>query len=233
MTPTQHELPVYVQILEALKVKLLEQHYKVSWLKEEKTLLVDDVLEIAADYEPTPDGHPFVMKLVYVVIHREYFPKGIIEYLAGIGDNQEDRIDNGNQNFLQLILPPILDSLNPTHDPEMDLTDNEGNEWHVKSGDMGLQGEWEEQPEEEIILLQLHEQLKEKLVEQPGPFCWLKVYTAIGNEGTKIHECNFNNMHWEAGDEQISKIPDSWDTPKVFKAIKQFVMLRRCGLDEA
>ncbi|SHL45304.1 hypothetical protein SAMN05444266_103382 [Chitinophaga jiangningensis] len=232
MTQAQQEQPVYVQILEALKIKLLEQHYKVNWLKEEETLLVDDVLEIAADYEPTPDGHPLVMKLVYVVIHREYFPKGIIEFLAGIGDTLEDRIDNGNNNFLQLVLPPILDSLNPTHNPDLDLVDDQDNEWHVKAGDMGLQGEWEEQPEDEVILLQLHEQLKEKLAEQSQPFCWLKVYTAINNDGTKIHECNFNNVHWEAGDEQISKIPESWDTPQVFKAIKQFVMLRRCGVEE-
>lgn len=229
MTAAQQSSPVYLQILEALKVKLLEQHYHVTWLQEEEMLLVDEVLEIAADYEPTPDAHPHVMKMIYVVRHRDYFPKGIVEFLAGIGSTLEERIDSGNQNFLQLILPPIMDSLNPTHDEELDLVDNQDNTWHVKPGDIGLQGTWEEQPEDDIILLQLHELLKEKLAEQSQPFCWLKVYAVLNNEGNKIHECNFNNLHWEAGDSQISRMPDSWEKPEVFRGIKQFFVFRRCG----
>ncbi len=222
----QEETPVYAQLTQLLKEKLMEQHYHVEFNQERISLTVDQQVEVIVSDVVEEGLHPHLMKQIYLIVHPEYFPKGIVEYLVGVGTTLQEKMETGIQNFLGTILPPILDGFNDTHDPELDFHDDNGMLWHPKPGQLGLQGSWEEEPETDDLRALLNAKLQSVIPNQK--FNWLKIYAAKDGEGKVTLDCNLNNEPWEAGSQVVLSVAQSWKNPPIFCAIKQFIMYRRC-----
>ncbi|MBV8251289.1 MAG: hypothetical protein JO154_01680 [Chitinophaga sp.] len=222
----QEDTPVYEQLTHLLKEKLMEQHYHVEFNPERISLMVDHQVEVVASDVIQEGLHPNLTKLVFVVMHPEYFPDGIVEYLVGVGTTLHEKLESGIDNFLSTIFPPIMDGFNDTHDPDLDFNDRDGILWHPKEGQIGLQGNWEEEPETASMREILNIFLKSIIPNQK--FNWLKIYAAKDGQGNITHECNLNNQPWEAGAKVVADFAADWKNPNIFCGLKQFIVYRRC-----
>jgi len=98
--------------------------------------------------------------------------------------------------------------------------------WHPKLGNLTLQGQWNEQPQNEPFFELLKEKIKPKLTS--NKLNWLKLYISKRADETIIGECLFNNEPWEEGLIDITKYAETWKIKSNFQGLKQFIMFRRC-----
>ena len=91
---------------------------------------------------------------------------------------------------------------------------------------MIMQGEWEEPPQGEPFFDLLKEGIPGKLASDK--INWLKIYISKRADGEIIGECNFNNEPWDEATRLLYNYAANWAMPGEFKALKQFIMFRRC-----
>lgn len=232
---TQQEKPAMQQseyngyLTEALESRLLNMGYQVERHPQYLTLIVDSEIEISAAIVEIPGAHPFVMQANFLTIHPVYFPKGIYECLVGVGETIDKRIDAALDNYLDSTFSPIMEGFSDTHDPDFDLLVNTNNRevlWHPKLGDLMVQGQWEEMPDGKCLFEILREKIKPLLTD--NKFNWLKIYISKNADGAIIGECVFNNQLWNDALEDITQLAEAWIMKGEFKALKQFIMFRRC-----
>ncbi|WP_121809261.1 DUF6348 family protein [Mucilaginibacter kameinonensis] len=232
---TQQEKPAMQQseyngyLTEALESRLLNMGYQIERHPQYLALIVDSEIEIAAAIVDIPGAHPFIMQVNVLKIHPVYFPKGIYECLVGFGETIDKRINSALDNYLDSTFSPIMAGFSDTHDPDVDLlitTNNREVLWHPKLGDLMVQGQWEEMPDGKCLFEILREKIKPLLTN--NKFNWLKIYISKNADGAIIGECVFNNQLWNDALDDITQLAEAWIMKGEFKALKQFIMFRRC-----
>ncbi|MEO3408358.1 DUF6348 family protein [Mucilaginibacter sp. CAU 1740] len=212
-------------LIQILKVRLIELGYEVELHPQYLALIVNSELEIATAIVNNPDAHPYVAHAMFLIIHPVYFPKGVVENLAGIGESLGKRMESAVDNYLTTVFPTVMDGFTDTHDSEFDFYKDEIL-WHPKLSDLEVQGRWENLPLGEHLFNIIKEKVKPLLTE--NKFNWLKIYVSKNADGTIISECVFNNQLWLEGTEDITADANLWQVKGDFMALKQFIMFRRC-----
>jgi hypothetical protein len=218
-----------VYLLEILHKKIEGLGHQSAFHQRYYALLLKNKLEIATEIIDNPENHKSILQLKVVVTHPEYFPEGIFDCLVGLGDTMEDKIDSVIDNFLNANFQPIINSQQEFHNPKLDFTSNENGKeilWHVYPSHLLLQGSWQQEPLENILLDYLQSRLTAILF--PQKMNWLKIYISRQPSGEIIGECILNNQPWEEGLEAITEYAQSWDLNDKFLGMKQFIVFKRC-----
>ncbi|WP_421798228.1 DUF6348 family protein [Haliscomenobacter sp.] len=215
-------------LIETLKNRLIQLEYNVEKHPQYLALLVDHEIEIATAIIDNPNNHPSVLQLMVLTIQSKYFPNGIEEQIAGIGATIKDKVNHVIDNYIYTTFLTLMDSFSETHNPNLDFYTTNGKEilWHPKLGNLVLQGQWDEEPQNEPFFEIVKDKIKNKLTS--NKFNWLKLYIAKLADGTIIGECTFNNEPWEEGLNDITEYAESWEAKSSFQALKQLIVFRRC-----
>lgn len=214
---------------ETLRNKLIQLGYRVIWHPEYLALIVDGEMEIASVIIDNPNNHPDLLHLRILTIHPKYFPKGIEENIAGIGTTMFDKANAVIDNYINTTFLPIIDGFSDSHNADLDFsTMLNGKEvlWHPKLGNLSLQGQWDEQPQNEPFFEIVKDKLQNKLT--ANKFNWLKLYISKLANGTIIGECLFNNEPWDEALADITAYAESWEMKGSFQGLKQFIVFRKC-----
>jgi len=216
-------------LLDILKNRLIELGYQIDRHPQYLALIVNSEIEIATAIIDNPNNHPSILHLMILTIHPKYFPNGIEENIVGIGTNIKDKVNSVIDNYINTTFLPIIDSFSDSHHPELDFSiiiDNKEVLWHPKLGNLTLQGQWIDQPQNEPFFEIIKDKLKNKLTS--NKLNWLKLYISKRADGTIIGECLFNNEPWEEGLADITEYARSWKMKGDFQGLKQFIMFRKC-----
>jgi hypothetical protein len=216
-------------LLETLRSRLIELGYQVDKHPQYLALIVNSEIEIATVIIDNPNNHPSILHLMILTIQSKYFPNGIEENIVGIGTSIQDKVNSVIDNYINTTFLPIIDSFSDSHNPDLDFSIiMNGKEvlWHPKLGNLTLQGQWNDQPENEPFFEIIKNKLKDKLTS--NKLNWLKLYISKRADGTIIGECLFNNEPWEDGLADITAYAKSWKLKSDFQGLKQFIMFRKC-----
>lgn len=214
-------------LLETLRNKLIEDGYLVEKHPQYLKLIVNDEIEIATVIIDNPNNHPSILHLMILTIHPEYFPNGIEENIVGIGTVLKDKVDSVINNYISTTFKTIIKSFSNEHDQDFyAIANNKKELWHINLGNPGLQGQWNEQPQNEDFFDIIRDKVKDKLTS--NKINWLKLYISKRKDGTIIGECRFNNEHWEEGLDDITEYAKSWKIQTEFQGLKQFIVFKRC-----
>lgn len=214
-------------IRQELKRRLEEMGHSVCI--EDGVVYADSNIGILIEVLEDPNLHPMVVKVGVRIVVEDYFGKGLSEVLAGIGDTIESKANSALNNLLTITLPPILDAFTDSHNADIDFTEsNHGRDilWHPKPGNLGMQGKWDNYPDQDCIFHLLKDWLKDKLVDKQ--FNWLKIYIAKQADGSITGDCSLNNEFYEDGYLILEEHAKSWENIDGFRAIKQFILFRQC-----
>ncbi|NJO01992.1 MAG: hypothetical protein HC880_10135 [Bacteroidia bacterium] len=214
--------------LERLKQKIEARSLKVENATQKAAILVNNEIEIVST---VMEGtyHPAILPLFVFTTNRAYFPNGIQESLAGLGENRDQQIDSAIDNYLQSVFLPLMESFSDKHQVDLDFTsETDGKEilWHPKLGKTMFQGKWKEIKNQSDLYSTVKEAISAQLVNRK--LNWLKLYVARQANGEISGECLLNNEVWKEGYQLIEAYAQSWDTESEFLGQKQFVVFRRC-----
>lgn len=224
---TASELEPNVLLRTELKRRLEDMGHSV--LIQDDVVYANGKIGILVEILEDPNLHPSVAKVGVLIAVEDFFGKGLSEVLAGIGDTMEQKVNSALQNLLTVTLPPVLDAFTDSHDPDLDFSvSSKGREilWHPKLGSLGFQGQWSEYPEYDRLFRILQDWLKEKMVDRK--FNWLKIYVAKQGDGSIMGDCSLNNEFYEDGFKLLEEYAKAWDNADNFRAVKQFILFRRC-----
>ncbi|NML64905.1 hypothetical protein HHL22_06765 [Hymenobacter sp. RP-2-7] len=219
----QELLTIIQQQFSALLPVLTEQGIALNPVQ---MLLETEVLELTRHPNALVGG--FAVRLS----QPDYFPQGMMECLAGIGQDETTAATAAAKIYVEGVLATVLEAFEGRHDAALDVVSpHDGAVWHPILGLLYVQGAWVARSQE-LIAEYLFEQLKPLLLEhlQPQPFHWVKVYASRQRAKTFIGECQLDNEPWEAGLQHLEAITAAWPAEWEFAAQKQFILLRRCGL---
>lgn len=218
-------------LLQSLHGRLIKDGFKVDKHPQYASLTVNNEIEIATVIIDNPHNHPSILHLMIMIIHPKYFPEGITENIVGAGTTINTKIDSVLNNFINTTFQPIYESLSNSHRSCEDFSTQENGKkilWHINLGSPGLQGKWDEQPNNLTLFNIVSEKVKSQITS--NKLNWLKLYISKQANGTIIGECLLNNEHWEEGLVDISDYASSWDVKDEFKGIKQFILFKKCDL---
>ncbi|OOQ61588.1 DUF6348 family protein [Mucilaginibacter pedocola] len=227
--PEQPPINKNFLLLLAFEAKLKEMGYEVERHPKYLALIVNGDVELGFMVVDTPGTHPSLMQLMVAASHAKYYPKGIIEELMGIGQTLEAQILSGVNSYINSTFLTVMDGFADSHQPEFDFLASINNHevlQHPKLGNLIMQGKWEETPQGEPLFDLLKDIVKTNLTR--NKINWLKIYISKRADGTIIGECTFNNDPWDEATDIIYNYAESWSMPGEFKALKQFILFRRC-----
>jgi hypothetical protein len=234
----QNEMPPVNKnwlVFTALETRLREMGYTIKRHTQYLALIVSDELEVSVMVVENPENHPRIMQLMVSAAHPQYFPNGIIEHIAGLGNTVEDQIRSTLNNYIHSTFMTIIDGFSDRHNPDLDfitIVNEKEILWHPKLGALNAQGQWDEYPEGEPLYDLLKNEIPNRLT--TNKINWLKIYISKNANAELIGECLFNNAPWEAALDKIFNYAKTWEMPGEFKALKQFIVFRRCDkYDEA
>ncbi len=216
-------------LLETLINRLISLGYQAERHPKYLALVINSEIEIATFILDDPGNHPNIIHLMILTIHPVYFPAGIKENIVGFGTTMEEKVNSVIDNYINTTFLPIMDSFSDTHHPDQDfstITNNGEILWHPKLGNLTLQGQWDELPQNEPLFEIVKDKLKTRLTS--NKLNWLKLYISKRADGTIIGECLFNNEPWDEGLAGITEYARSWKMKSDFQALKQFIMFRKC-----
>ncbi|WP_394346413.1 DUF6348 family protein [Hymenobacter metallicola] len=181
-------------------------------------------------FERTQHPNAVVLGLGFRLIHSQFFPAGIVECLAGLGENDSDAIDSGIQNYLHSGFSTVVEALEGNHNPALNITSATGALWHSTLSPIQVQGAWADR-QEHINEHHFFDLLKPQLLRQltSEALCWLKLYTSKQPSGEIIAECLLNNEPWQEGLALVYQDAEQWPASAAFAGQKQFLVFRRCG----
>jgi len=216
-------------LLESLRNRLIGLGYQAEKHPQYLALIVNTEIEIATAIIDNPNNHPSILHLMILTVHPMYFPNGIEENIVGIGMNIQDKVKSVIDNYINTTFLPIIDSFSDSHNPDLDFSiimNEKEVLWHPKLGNLTLQGQWNDQPENEPFFEIIKDKIKGKLT--LNKLNWLKLYISKRADGTIIGECLFNNEPWEEGLADITAFAKSWKLKSDFQGLKQFMVFRKC-----
>lgn len=164
--------------------------------------------------------------------HPDYFPQGLLECLAGIGEDEATAATAAARIYSEGVLATVLEAFEGRHNAALDVASPyDGAVWHPILSLLHVQGAWTARSQE-LTEEYFFEQLKPLLLAhlQPQPFHWVKVYASRQRNKAFIGECQLDNEPWEDGLHLLESITATWPSEWEFAAQKQFILLRRCGL---
>lgn len=216
-------------LLESLRHRLIGLGYQADKHPQYLALIVNAEIEIATAIIDNPNNHPSILHLMILTVHPMYFPNGIEENIVGVGTNIQDKVKSVIDNYINTTFLPIIDSFSDSHNPDLDFSiimNEKEVLWHPKLGNLTLQGQWNDQPENEPFFEIIKDKIKGKLTS--NKLNWLKLYISKRADGTIIGECLFNNEPWEEGLADITAFAKSWKLKSDFQGLKQFMVFRKC-----
>lgn len=221
-----------VYLLERLKVRITDIGYRAAKHPQYQSLIVNDKVEIATVIIDNPNNHPLLMHLMILTIHADYFPNGIEEHVAGLGETLAQKVDSVIDNYIDSTFSTIMESLSDKHYNDLDFTVTTANGntvWHTYLGTPILQGNWTTRPSYEAMYDLVKDQVQDKV--RDSPFNWLKLYISKNDEGNIIGECAWNNEPWPEGLAALHQYAQTWGVQGAFYAMKQFVVIKKCAAD--
>ncbi|TDN40610.1 hypothetical protein E4631_10125 [Hymenobacter sp. UV11] len=85
--------------------------------------------------------HAVIFGLEVRIFNEHYFPGGIVDCLAGIGEDDATAIAKGAVNHVDGVLLTIIQALSASHAAELDFEDSQtGKKWHPILGLLQVQG---------------------------------------------------------------------------------------------
>lgn len=219
-----------LSVLYDLERRVLEMDLKTERHPEHLSVIVEEELELATAVLPNPNLHPLLSEILCIAIHPEFFPEGIEEVSVGMGDTRHAKAQYFAQNYMETVFGPIFESLSDGLQGELDFRSfPEGKEilWHVASGEMQVQGDWQESelPGYAFAMDLLSEEIKAKTPNRK--INWLKIYAAKQADGSVTAECHLNNEPWPDASKKLELFANEWKV-STFKSAKQFFTFRRC-----
>jgi hypothetical protein len=164
-----------------------------------------------------------------------YFPKGLVDYLAGIGADDATAFTNAAHNYATGILLTIMEALSAAHSPALDFYGRAGlRKWHPLVGLLQVQGAWAAKSDslDDNHFLRLFQPHLAKLFDDQ-PCHWLKIYASKMPSGEFIGDCLLNNEPWATGLALLEQEVSAWETAGQFAGQKQFLLFRQCALTTA
>ncbi len=196
------------------------------------SLHLGDGLEIAPVIIPNPNNHPMLMQVLLMTIQKTHFPDGIEDYLVGVGETLEQKVQAAIDNFLQITFPPIVEALSDRHDESIDFKSTNGGRevlWHPHPGPLAMQGKWGETVAGDAhVLLNLLWPLLPSVLTPDQKINTLKIYLSISQGEQPIIEAVLNNKLWEEANTLLQDHMRSWPLEREFLGVKQFMVFRRC-----
>jgi hypothetical protein len=220
-------------LLEMLKASITDMDYRAVKHPQYQSLIVNEVVEIAAIIIDDPNNHPLVMHAMILTMHSDYFPKGIEEHVAGLGETLEQKITSVIDNYIDTTFCTIMESLYDEHYNDLYYTITTAGGaalWHAYLGTAILQGNWTNQPDNEVMYDLIKDKVKDKLT--GNPFNWLKLYVSKRDDGTIIGECSWNNEPWPDGLTELTHFAQTWEVDGAFYGMKQFIVFRKCNAEQ-
>ncbi|SKC40701.1 DUF6348 family protein [Ohtaekwangia koreensis] len=216
--------------IEELYSRLLTKNYKIGWSTQYRALILNSEIEISTAIINSSDLDAKIIHLTIAIVHKKYYPNGIIENIVGVGNTISEKIDAALNNFFITIFPVVIEGLSDSHNPDVDFKDHNGILWHPKIGNLATQGQWSLPPDNESLYNLLKEKIKDIL--HDNKFNWLKIYVARMPNNDIIAECTLNNIAWQDGYIIIYNYAKNWDQAGTFLGLKQFIVVRRCDVHD-
>ncbi|GAB3635997.1 hypothetical protein GCM10027422_15870 [Hymenobacter arcticus] len=205
---------------------------EVAWHEEYLRLKPTGLMLATEVLGQTRHPNAFTCTLGVRVFHQAYFPDGIADFLAGIGEDELTAVTNGASNYVEGMLPTILEGISAQHDPALDILAPSGEPiWHPLMGLLQVQGAWSAHSAD-LEDTHFFELLRPALLAHlsPEPFHWLKVYISRQPAGEIISECLLDNQPWPEGLALLQAEASAWPRSGQFAGQKQFMLFRKCGL---
>lgn len=233
------EIPAVEQVFQGqLRQQIALRFTDLAIKTDEKTLsFYKGELALENDvFERTEHPSAVVYGLRLCLIHKRFFPTGIVDCLAGIGSTDAEAMEAGARNYVGSVFSVVMEALAGGYEPASDFKTENGALWHTVIGPLHLQGIWTRRSAELDDTLFLRA-LKPFLLPnfELRPFHWLKLYISRQPSGELIGDCFFDNASWAGGVEMLKELAAQWPEPGAFAGQKQFIMFRNCpatGLTE-
>lgn len=217
-----------IYLLDQLEAGIAVLNYPVTRSDDKLFVIVNNTIRITAGVmDAQQHSQATVLHLRFLTFHPEYYPKGIEDNLAGIGQNLALSCEEGVKNYLISIFPAIMESLQAAHYPSLNINSDNQLLWHTIPGSLVAQGKWLSLQENEVFFNQLKIPLQAVLQDQP--FNWLKIYANRMPDGDINIDCLLNNEPWEEGTQIVHHFVEYWPQPGDFLGLKQFLVFRRCA----
>jgi hypothetical protein len=231
--PTSAPVDPNIYLIQLLWIRLTAMDYRVKRHPQYQSLIVNEAVEIASVIIDDPNNHPLVMHAMILTMHSDYFPNGIEEHVAGLGETLEQKITSVIDNYVNSTFTTIMEGLSDKHDVRLDFTTTAAGEtqlWHPCLGSTILQGKWITEPSNEAMYDLIKDKVKDKLT--GNPFNWLKLYISKRDDGTIIGECSWNNEPWPDGLTELTHFAQTWEVDGAFYGMKQFIVFRKCNAEQ-
>jgi Family of unknown function (DUF6348) len=222
-------IDINLYILEGIKSKLIELGFKTEKHPHYLSLIVNSEIEIATSLVQYPNLHPTIMYVMTLTMHKDYFEKGIEEFIVGMGLSIPEKVREIANNYVNTIFLPIVESFSDSHDANVDfkaISNNKEILWHPKLANLSHQGQWKNPIANDKLFKEVADVIKPLLSE--NKFNWLKLYVSRNINGQIEADCVLNNVPIETGMASLRDFAKTWTMDSEFKGLKQFIMLRRC-----
>ena len=214
------------KILEELSQRIIEQGLKASPDITTRTIWMGDKMRIELEVIPTPEMDPSLIQLhIGTYLEEGYFPQGIIDNIAGVGDTDEEKVLSVTKNYLSSTFQTIIDSLNCCFYKGCDITIGDYH-WHTSLGGLYLLGKWQTPPEGTDFYNLLVDILPQNFTTNVR-IQSLKCYVARLKESCVV-ECLLNNELWDEGAERLREYAQGLPQGVGFLAVKQLLVFRLC-----
>ncbi len=224
----KEEAGINTSLLKALKQKIKDKGYVAEFSPKDGTIIIiNSELEVSSAIR-TGDYHPSTLPAYLIVIHHDYFPKGISSDIVGFGDTLEQKIESTIETYLNTLLEPIIDSLSDNQSNQFDFKSNSTDReiaWHTKIGDSLFKGNWDETTNLPDLYSILEVSAKNNLVDQK--LNWLELEICKNLTGEVHSSCLLNGKWWNEGQELLKKYVESWKDKEGFLKQQQFVVFRQ------
>jgi hypothetical protein len=224
----QEEINVNAFLLTHLKTQLEALGHSVAFSSKYAALEVNDEIEIAT--APMPgDYHPMMLPMMVITIHPTHFPDGIVTYLTGLGDSVETKVAMLTEEYIHDFFETLTKTLTTDVVPNYSFH-AKAEDWEVYTSKSVCQGEWIEAPKEDTLFDLLKEGLKSAPLSQEMNS--LKIYVSKQNSAQLAIECTLNNEQWDDGMEFLKNYAGTWEREVEFKALKQFMIIKRKDINQ-
>lgn len=180
-------------------------------------------------FERTEHPDTVVYGLRLQLTHQRFFPIGVVDCLAGIGNTDAEAIESGARNYVGSVFSVVVEALLGGYEPLLDFRTQDSALGHTMLGPLHVQGMWARYSDElngNLFLELLKPYLLPRFVLQP--FHWLKLYISRQPNGEFFGDCLFDNNPWPEGLAILKDVAAQWPEKGTFAGQKQFIMFRNC-----
>lgn len=213
-----------------------------SFFIESLNLLIEGIVNDKQEHNVNGE-YSVVYELHITATHKDLFPDGIWDCLAGVGKNDDEAFSNAAQNWVwvnflvihEIIVPVETKDFNV---PRFDLLTKNldtGEEFAFKMflGELQATGEFMELKdslEETILVQKLLNEISAVAIEKK--LFWIKIYISKLNDNQIMGDCLLNNQNWLEGLNVLYWFAEELKYVKSYAALKQFIIIKPCEMSE-